>query len=302
LWCIFTIVYVLAFLMPGDPLKSVLGEDYRRLSPTVIESAKERLGLNQPFLVRYLRFLGALLRGDLGRSYILEQDVSEIIAYRLPHTLKLMAGGMFVALVIGVPAGIFMANYDTKWFARMLMGAILLSASVPVFWLALLAQLFLTQRKYGLALFPVAGYEDGSLIHLVLPSLVLGTHLATEIAFVTRVAMLEVRDQEYMITARAKGLQRRTILLRHHFWNASIPIITIIGLDIGYLFGGSVVTETVFNWPGLGRAIVPAIERRDTPVILGILTFGAFLFIVVNLVTDILFTLVNPRIRYTVRP
>lgn len=301
LWCIFTIVYILAYLMPGDPLKSVLGEDYRRLSPEVIENAKERLGLNQSFTVRYLHFLRSLLRVDLGRSYILEQDVSEIIGYRFPHTLELMAGGMFVALILGIPAGIITANYDTRWFANVLMGMLLLSTSMPVFWIALLAQLFLTQSKYGVALFPVAGYEDGSLIHLILPSLVLGIHLATEIAFVTRIAMLETQARDYITTARAKGLRSRTILRRHHLRNALIPIITVIGLDIGYLFGGSVVTETVFNWPGLGRAIVPAIERRDIPVILGILVFGAVLFIVVNLVTDIVFAIVNPRIRYSAR-
>ena len=169
---------------------------------------------------------------------------------------------------------------------------------MPVFWLGLLAQLLLTQDKYGIALFPVAGYEEGSVIHMILPSLVLGTALSADIARVTRSSMLEVNSKDYITTARSKGLPYRVILLRHQLRNALIPIITIVALDIGYLLGGSLVTETIFNWPGLGRAIVPAIQRQDTPVILGILIFGAFMFVIINLITDLIYALVNPRIRF----
>jgi peptide/nickel transport system permease protein len=134
---------------------------------------------------------------------------------------------------------------------------------------------------------------------MILPSLILGTNLSATLARITRSSMLEVRGQDYITTARAKGLRNRAILVRHQLRNALIPIITVIALDIGYLLGGSIVTETVFNWPGLGRAVVPAIERRDTPVILGILVFGAFLFVVINLITDLIYAIVNPRIRYS---
>ena len=295
---IFTVLFILAYLMPSDPLRAVLGEQYRRLDPEVVEGIREELGLNDSFAERYFSFLGQLARGDLGRSYILEENVSSIISYRFPRTLQLMAGGLLVALLIGIPAGIIAAQKQYTWIDHALMVVSLIGVSVPIFWLALMAQLLLTQSRYGIALFPVAGYDEGNLANLVLPSLVLGTNLSATLARVTRSAMLEVRGQDYIVTAHAKGLTRRVVLLRHQLRNALIPIITVVGLDIGYLLGGSVVTETIFNWPGLGRAIVPAIERRDTPVIIGILVFGAFLFVIINLITDLVYALVNPRIRY----
>lgn len=298
LFGIFTVLFILAYLMPSDPLRAILGEQYRRLDPAVVEGIREELGLNDSFAERYFGFLGDLSRGDLGRSYILEQNVSDIIAYRFPRTLQLMAGGLLVSLLIGIPAGIIAAEKQYTWIDHGLMVVSLIGVSIPIFWLALLAQLFLTQSRYGIALFPVAGYEEGNLANLVLPSLVLGTNLSATLARVTRSAMLEVRGQDYIVTAHAKGLRRRAVVLKHQFRNALIPIITVIGLDIGYLLGGSVVTETIFNWPGLGRAVVPAIERRDTPVIIGILIFGAFLFVIINVITDLVYALVNPRIRY----
>ncbi len=298
LFGILTVLFILAYLMPSDPLRAVLGEQYRRLPPEVVEGIREELGLNKPFLERYADYLGQILRGDLGRSFILEENVSDIIAYRFPRTLQLMSGGLFVGLLIGIPAGIIAAQKQYQWADHLLMVISLIGVSVPIFWLALLAQLFLTQSKYGIALFPVAGYEDGNFINMVLPSLVLGTNLSATLARVSRSAMLEVKGQDYIVTAHAKGLAPRLVLLRHQLRNALIPIITVVGLDIGYLLGGSVVTETIFNWPGLGRAVVPAIERRDTPVILGILIFGAFLFILINLITDLMYAVVNPRIRY----
>lgn len=299
LFGIFTVLFVLAFLMPSDPLRAVLGEQYRRLPPEVVEGIREELGLNKGFVERYTEYLGQTLRGDLGRSYILEEDVADIIAYRFPRTFQLMVGGMVVALLLGIPMGIISAEKQYSWLDHFLMFLSLVGVSMPVFWLALIAQLLLTQSKYGIALFPVAGYEDGSIVHMILPSLVIGTQLTATLARITRTAMLEVRSQDFMTTARAKGLPYRLTLMRHQLKNAMIPIITIIGLNIGGLLGGSIVTETVFNWPGLGRAIVPAIERRDTPVILGILLFGSFVFIIINLITDLIYAVVNPRIRYS---
>jgi peptide/nickel transport system permease protein len=296
---IFTVLFILAFLMPSDPLRAVLGEQYRRLPPEVVEGLKEELGLNDSFVERYVSFLGRMLQGDLGRSYVLDENVSDIIAYRFPRTLQLMLGGLTVALLIGIPAGIIAAQNQYKWIDQLLMFLSLIGVSVPVFWLGLLAQTFLTQDAYGIALFPVAGYADGSITHMILPSLVLGTALSATLARVTRSAMLEVRGQDFITTANAKGLAPRIVLVRHQLRNALIPIITVVALDIGYLLGGSVVTETIFNWPGMGRAVVPAIERRDTPVIMGILIFGAFLFVVINLITDLVYALVNPRIRYS---
>jgi peptide/nickel transport system permease protein len=296
---VFTVLFTLTYMMPGDPLRAILGEQYKKLPAEVIEGYKEELGLNDPFHVRYIEFLGRAVRLDFGKSDILGDSVNNIIGYRFPRTLQLMVGAMLVAMLIGIPAGLIAAERQYSWIDQLLMVVSLIGVSVPVFWLALLAQLFLTQDRYGIALFPVAGYENGSIVHMILPSLVLGTALSATIARVTRASMLEVRNQDYVRTAHAKGLSYRRVLLRHQFRNALIPIITIIALDVGYLLGGSIVTETIFNWPGLGRAVVPAIERRDTPVILGILVFGSFLFILINLLTDLVYALVNPRIRYT---
>lgn len=297
LWGVFTVLFILAFLMPGDPLRAVLGEQYQRLEPEVIEAARERLGLNDPFHVRYLNFLGDMLTFDLGVSQIHGQTVADIIGYRLPRTIQLMTGGMVVSLLIGIPAGIIAAQKQYSWIDHALMIFALIGVSMPVFWQALLAQLVLTQDPFPI--FPVAGYEEGAIQFMILPSLVLGTRLSATLARVTRSSMLEVKHEPYITTAHSKGLRDRTVLLRHQLRNALIPVITVIGLDIGYLLGGSLVTEIVFNWPGLGRAVVPAIQRRDTPVILGILIFGSFLFIIINLITDLVYAMVNPRIRYT---
>ena len=295
---VFTVLFVLAYMMPGDPVRAVLGEQYHRMDPEVVEAVREGLGLNDPFHVRYLEFLGRLARGDLGRSYILEQDVIDVIGYRLPRTIQMMIGGMVVATSIGLLAGIVSAEKQYTWIDHTLMLVALIGVSMPVFWQGLIAQLLLTQDKYGIALFPVAGYGGGNLKYLILPSLVLGTHYSATIARVTRTAMLEVRSQDYVRTAYAKGLKYRTILIRHQFRNALIPVVTVIAMDISGLFTGAIVTETIFNWPGVGRALIVAIERRDTPVFLGILIFGSLVFIVINLITDLLYAVINPRIRY----
>jgi peptide/nickel transport system permease protein len=298
MWGVFTVLFILTFLMPGDPLRVVLGEDYRRLDPRVIEATRLELGLDDPFILQYARFLWRAARLDFGYSYIHDQSVNEIIGYRVPRTLQLMSGGLFVAVVIGVSAGIAAAQKQYSWIDHSLTTCSLLIVSVPVFVLALVMQLFLTQEDFGIALFPVAGYEEGSFMHMILPSLVLGLTLSATLARVTRASMLEVRQQAYITTAHAKGLQKSSVIMRHQFRNALIPIITIVAQDVGYLLGGSLVTETIFNWPGLGRAVVPAIQRHDTPVVLGILLFGSLLFILINLLTDIIYAVVDPRIQY----
>jgi peptide/nickel transport system permease protein len=293
---IFTVLFILAYLMPGDPLRAKLGEEYERIAPEVLEQMKEDMGLNRPFVVQYVEFLGQMVRFDLGTSMIYKQPVIDIIGYRFPRTLQLMLGGMLVSLMIGIPAGIVSAVKQYSWIDNALMLFALIGVSMPVFWQALIMQLFLTQEKYGVALFPVAGF--GGIEHMILPSLVLGTNLSAIIARVTRSAMLDVVHMDYIKTARSKGLPEWTVLMRHQIRNALIPVVTVIGLQIAGLMTGSLVTETVFNWPGLGRAIVPAIQNRDTPVIMGVLMFGALAYIVVNLITDLLYALIDPRVRY----
>jgi peptide/nickel transport system permease protein len=295
---IFTVIFVLRYLMPGDPLKATLGEEYNRLDPATIARLEEELGINRPFLVQYFDHLGRMIRLDLGRSYIERQPVIDIIGYRLPRTLQLMLGGIAVGLLIGIPAGVISALRQYSWLDHTLMVLALIGLSMPVFWQGLMAQLLLTQSTTGIKIFPVAGFGDGDPWYMVLPSLVLGTSLSAVVARITRTSMLEVKGQDYLKTARAKGLTNRIVLFRHHMRNALLPIVTIVGLQFGGIMGGALVTETIFNWPGLGRVIVTAIQRLDTPVILGVLTMGALTFMVANLITDLIYAAIDPRIRF----
>ncbi|MBX3140621.1 MAG: ABC transporter permease [Trueperaceae bacterium] len=295
---VFTIIFLLTYLMPGDPVRAVMGEQYKRADPATIERVRDSLGLNDPWIVQYGRFLVKTASGDLGKSFVLDEQVTGIIGYRFPRTLQLMSAALVVAILIGIPSGILAARYQYTWIDHTLMLIALLGVAMPVFWQAVLAKIFLTQDTYGIALFPVAGYGGGSPLYLVLPALVLGTQLSATIARVMRSSLLEERRKDYSRTARSKGLGEPGVIFRHELRNAMIPVVTIIGLDVGYLLGGSVVTETVFNWPGLGRAVVTAISRRDAPVIIGTLVFGALLFVAVNIVVDIFYAVINPQIRY----
>ncbi|HLV12461.1 MAG TPA: ABC transporter permease [Trueperaceae bacterium] len=296
---VFTIIFLLTYLMPGDPVRAVLGEQFQRADPATIQRIRDQLGLDDPWHVQYVRFLYRSVTGDFGRSFVLDESVRDIVGYRFPRTLQLMAAALLVAIIIGIPAGILAARYRYTWIDHTLMLVALIGVAMPVFWQAILAKIFLTQDTYGIALFPVAGYGGGNPYYMVLPALVLGTHLSATIARVMRSSLLEERAKDYTRTARSKGLADDKVILKHQLRNALIPVVTIIGLDVGYLLGGSVVTETVFNWPGLGRAVVNAISRRDTPVIIGTLLFGAMLFVVVNIIVDVVYAMLNPQIRYT---
>ena len=296
---VFTVIFLLTYLMPGDPVRAVLGEQFQRADPATIQRIRDQLGLDDPWHVQYVRFLYRSVTGDFGRSFVLDESVRDIVGYRFPRTLQLMAAALLVAILIGIPAGILAARYRYTWIDHTLMLVALIGVAMPVFWQAILAKIFLTQDTYGIALFPVAGYGGGNPYYMVLPALVLGTHLSATIARVMRSSLLEERAKDYTRTARSKGLADDKVILKHQLRNALIPVVTIIGLDVGYLLGGSVVTETVFNWPGLGRAVVNAISRRDTPVIIGTLLFGAMLFVVVNIIVDVVYAMLNPQIRYT---
>lgn len=295
---VFTLIFLLTYLMPGDPVRAVLGEQFQRADPATIERIRVDLGLNDPWYTQYGRFLVRSVSGDFGRSFVLDESVRSVIGYRFPRTLQLMAAALFVAIVIGIPAGILAARYQYTWIDHTLMIVALLGVAMPVFWQAILAKIFLTQDTYGIALFPVAGYGGGNPYYMVLPAMVLGTHLSATIARVMRSSLLEERRKDYSRTARSKGLSSNRVIFRHQLRNSLIPVVTVIGLDVGYLLGGSVVTETVFNWPGLGRAVINAISRRDTPIIIGTLLFGAMLFVVVNIVIDVVYAFLNPQIRY----
>jgi len=293
---IFTVLFILAFLMPGDPVRSVLGEEYKRMSPEVVEGVRDQLGLNDPFFVRYFRFLGQMVRLDLGKSFILKQDVWEIIGYRLPRTLQLMAGGMFVALLIGLPAGIIAAEKQYTWIDHALMVVALLGVSMPVFWLALLLS-----RFFGVTLkwFPVSGFGDTPLEHLhhlLLPALSTAIWVVPILVRNLRAALLDEMGRDYVTTGLSKGLGRRAVFRAHVFPNSLLPTVNLFGIIVAYLLGGSVIVESVYAVPGMGKLMVESILARDYYVVQGATLVFALTTILVMLATDLIAARLDPRV------
>lgn len=284
------VVFWMIRAIPGDPARVIAGEG----APLeTVERIREQYGLNEPLHVQYALFLKHLLEGDLGRSIRSRRPVVEELGMRILATLELAAGSMLVALVIGVTTGVLSAVRPNSWIDALSMFIALVGISMPVFWLGLM---FMYLFSYQLDWFPTAG--RGSWRHLVLPSLTLGLSSAAIIARMTRSSMLEVLRQDYVRTARAKGLHERAVVLKHAFRNALIPIVTVTGLQFGSLLGGAVLTESVFAWPGIGRLMVDSIIARDYPVVQGAVLVVALAFIMINLVVDVLYAYVDPTIRY----
>jgi len=284
------VVFWMIRAIPGDPARVLAGEG----APLeVVERIREQYGLNEPLHVQYMVFLKHLLQGDLGRSIRSRRPVTEEVAARLGPTLELAAGSMVVAIVIGVSTGILSAVRPNSWIDAVSTFIALVGISMPVFWLGLMLMYFFS---YELGWFPTAG--RGTWRHLVLPSLTLGLSTAAIIARMTRSSMLEVLRQDYVRTARAKGLHEWAVVLKHTFRNALIPIVTVTGLQMGSLLGGAVMTESVFAWPGIGRLMVDSIIARDYPVVQGAVLVVAVGFILINLLVDVLYAYINPTIRY----
>ncbi|MFS8627862.1 MAG: ABC transporter permease [Limnochordales bacterium] len=284
------VVFWMIRAIPGDPARVLAGEG----APLeVVERIREQYGLNEPPHVQYMVFLKHLLQGDLGRSIRSRRPVTEEVAARLGPTLELAAGSMVVAIVIGVSTGILSAVRPNSWIDAVSTFIALVGISMPVFWLGLMLMYFFS---YELGWFPTAG--RGTWRHLVLPSLTLGLSTAAIIARMTRSSMLEVLRQDYVRTARAKGLHEWAVVLKHAFRNALIPIVTVTGLQMGSLLGGAVMTESVFAWPGIGRLMVDSIIARDYPVVQGAVLVVAVGFILINLLVDVLYAYINPTIRY----
>jgi len=319
LLCVSILVFGFLRLIPGDPALTMLGE---RATPENINRVREQLGLNKPIHEQYLTFLGNALRGDLGRSVMRQEIVAEQIIRRFPATLELTMAAILIALIVGIPAGIISAVRRGTWFDTLSMLIALTGVSMPIFWLGLML-IFLF--SVVLHVLPTGGRMEAgtqfvpitnlllldavlrgdlqtfvlALRHLALPALALGTIPMAIIARMTRSAMLEVLSQDYVRTARAKGLHERTVLIRHALRNAWLPIITVVGLQVGRLLSGAILTETVFSWPGIGRWLVDAIYARDYPIVQGVTLFIAIVFVAVNLIVDLLYAFVDPRIRYT---
>lgn len=283
------IVYTIMYLTPGDPAQIILGENAPEES---VQKLREEMGLNDPFIVQYMRFLKNAIRGDFGRSYTTKRLVFDEVLSRFPATLKLTISGMIVAVAIGIPIGIISATKQYSAVDSISMVLALLGVSMPNFWLGLMLILLFSVRLKWL---PSGG--DIGFNSLILPAITLGTGVAAIITRMTRSSMLEVIRQDYIRTARAKGVVEKKVINKHALGNALIPVITVIGLQFGYLLGGAVLTETVFSWPGVGRLMVDAIKQKDTPTVLASVIFMSVVFSVANLLVDILYAFIDPRIR-----
>jgi peptide/nickel transport system permease protein/oligopeptide transport system permease protein len=284
------VVFAMVRLAPGDPAVMLAGEF---ADQETIERIRERFGLDRSMPEQFATFVGNLAQGDLGRSTRTNRLVTEDLAQFFPNTLELALGAILVALAIGIPAGIVSAIKRNTWVDAAVTFVALLGVLMPVFWFGLLAILFFSVE---LGWFPVAG--RGSFAHLVLPSITLGVSSTAIIARMTRSSMLEVLDQDYVRTARAKGVQARSLIAKHALRNALVPVVTIGGLEFGRLLAGAVLTETVFTWPGVGRLLVDSILARDYPVVQGAVLVIAISFILVNLLVDLVYGVIDPRIRY----
>jgi peptide/nickel transport system permease protein len=291
------IIFLLVRIAPGDPVAILVGDN---ASPDQIDAVRKQLGLDDPIVVQFWRWASRVLVGDLGISIFSNEPVAKLISQRLEPTLSLAATTIILAVVVAVTAGIVAAWQVGTWIDRVVMALSVASFSVPVFVVGyVLIYVFAIQLRW----LPVQGYQpiaDGFvdwLRHLVLPSIALGLAYVALIARITRTAMLEVLAEDYIRTAHAKGVATGPVLLKHALKNAGVPIVTVIGIGIALLIGGVVITETVFNIPGIGRLVVDAIQTRDYPIIQGVILLFSGVYVIVNLLVDLTYTLLDPRIR-----
>lgn len=291
-------VFSLLYIAPGDPAAVIAGD---QASPADVERIRQSLGLDRPYLIRFGEWFFRVLQGDLGTSIFTSLPVTQLIAQRIEPTLSLMVLTLIFAVTIAVPMGVVAAWKAGTWVDRAVVGFAVFGFSVPVFVIGyLLAYVFALKLDWV----PVQGYTPIAqgvwpwFKNLILPSITLGTVYIALIARITRATMLEVLQQDYVRTAQAKGVSNRDVLFLHSLKNAAVPVVTIIGIGVALLIGGAVVTESVFAIPGLGRLTLDAILRRDYPVIQGVVLIFSFVYVLVNLAVDLIYTLVDPRIRY----
>jgi peptide/nickel transport system permease protein len=293
-----TMVFFLTRLAPGDPASLMLGE---QASIADVEQLRKTYGLDQPLLVQYVLWLKEVVRGNLGQSIFLQRPVLQAIAERAEPTFFLALFSILIAALIGIPAGIVSAVWRGEKADQLVSSGAMLAASIPSFWLGLIFIQFFAVR---LGWFPVAGYGPPGasllerLYHLILPASVLGIVNSALITRFTRASMLDVMSEDYVRTARAKGQTEPRIILRHVLGNALIPIITVVGLTAALLVGGAIITETVFGLPGIGNLVVSAVLRRDYPVIQGALIVIAGIYVIINFMIDVIYTIVDPRVKY----
>jgi len=292
------VVFLMIYLVPGDPVLAILGGEAR---PDQVAAMRAKMGLDRPLAVQYARWVGRVLQGDLGVSVINSYPVWSLIGLKLPATLVLAGGALTVALAVSLPLGILAAIRQGTAVDRLAVGFTALGLSVPTFWLGVLLVLLFSLRLHWL---PASGYVPLlaqpvlSLQHLVMPSLTLGVAIAAILTRFVRSAMLEVIRQDYVRTARAKGLPEGRVIVRHALKNAFIPVLTVIALQVGNLLGGAVVTESIFDYPGVGQLVLYAVTSKDYAVVQGTLLLLVFVFVLINLLTDLAYAVLDPRVRY----
>jgi len=312
------LVFFLIRLIPGDPVITMLGD---RASAESVERVREQLGLNDPLHVQYFKYMGQLMRGNLGQSIINRTQVTDELRYRLPATIEMIAGALVLGVTIGIAVGVISAVRRNSVFDIVGMIGALLGVSMPIFWLALIliyalavnnkilppsarldVQIYV-QRRTGFMLIDTLLMGDlgaffNAVWHMILPSVVLSTVIMPGLARITRASMLEVLRQDYVRTAWAKGLEERVVVVRHALKNALLPVVTVVGGWLAGLLGGAILTETVFSWPGMGTWTYRAILGRDYPIVQGSVLVSATIYVFVNLTVDILYAFIDPRIRY----
>ncbi|MEP6590618.1 MAG: ABC transporter permease [Gemmatimonadota bacterium] len=287
---VLAVTFALLYLAPGDPVAAIVGE---RADSATIAQVRAELRLDDPVPIRFARYVGGVVRGDLGRSYITRRPIVRELAQRFPATLRLAGAAMLIAIVLGLSVGIIGALRPGSWADRITTIGAYLGISFPVYWVGLL---LILAFAVTLRWFPPSGY--GGLLFLVLPAITLGMRSVAFLARMTRSAMREVLGSDLVRTARAKGLSERRVVLRHALGNALLPIITVVGLDFGSYLTGSILTETIFSWPGVGRYVLTAIDKRDLPAIQGSILFLSLVFVLANLLTDLCYAAADPRVTY----
>lgn len=290
LFGVLVVAFLVLYVAPGDPVQSMIGE---RADSATISRLRAELKLDAPLHVRFGHYVGSVVKGDLGRSYITNRPITRDIIERFPKTMQLAGAAMLFAAFAGITLGVLSARKPGGWSDRLALGIAYLGISFPVYWVGLLLILLFAVTLQWL---PASGY--GSWKFLILPALALGMRSIAFLARVTRSSMLEALNADYVRTGRAKGLAERVVVLRHALRNAMIPIITVLGLDFGAYLTGSILTETIFSWPGIGRYVVNAIARRDLPAIQGAVLFLSAIFVLVNLLADIAYAKTDPRVAY----
>ena len=292
------LVFLLTRLAAGDPIAVLLGD---QASLQDIEQARQRYGLDQPLWHQFVLWLGELLKGNLGQSIFLQMPVTQVLLDRAEPTALLALMSVGLAMLIGLPCGIVSAVWRGRWIDQCVSTLAMLGASMPSFWMGLMAIQILA---VGVGWFPVSGYGDpqtslaSRIHHLMLPALVLGTLNSALIIRFTRASMLDILNEDYIRTARSKGLAESVVVLKHALLNALVPLLTVMGLTLALMIGGAVVTETVFNLPGLGNLVVRAVLRRDYPVIQGALLVIAGVYVIINFLIDVMYVFVDPRVRH----